>query len=127
MTSSVETLKARFEEELGKFKQLERDREKNISNRQQLEGQLTENNLVKTELELLEEDATVYKLIGPVLVKQDLAEARQNVDKRIAYIKTEIKRLEETMADAGEKQKAQKETLVKIQTALKQRLTSDNR
>lgn len=39
---------------------------------------------------MLEEDATVYKLIGPVLVKQDLAEARQNVDKRIAYIKTEM-------------------------------------
>uniref|UniRef100_A0A0N5AZD5 Probable prefoldin subunit 6 n=1 Tax=Syphacia muris TaxID=451379 RepID=A0A0N5AZD5_9BILA len=124
MANNIETLKARFEEELAKFKQLEKDREKNVLNRQQLESQLTENVLVKTELELLQEDATVYKLIGPVLVKQDLAEARQNVDKRIAYIKTEIKRLEETMADAGEKQKAQKETLAKIQTTLKQRLSS---
>ncbi|VDM33238.1 unnamed protein product, partial [Toxocara canis] len=39
---------------------------------------------------MLDDDATVYKLIGPVLVKQDLTEARQNVDKRIDYIKTEM-------------------------------------
>jgi prefoldin beta subunit len=34
----------------------------------------------------LESDANVFKLIGPVLVKQDLEEARQNVNKRIDYI-----------------------------------------
>ncbi|GAB2247899.1 hypothetical protein Droror1_Dr00007781, partial [Drosera rotundifolia] len=33
------------------------------------------------ELELLKEDANVYKLIGPVLVKQDLAEANANMKK----------------------------------------------
>ncbi len=57
-----------------------------ISSRQQLDSQLTENNGVKEELNLLESDANVFKLIGPVLVKQDLEEARQNVSKRIDYI-----------------------------------------
>jgi prefoldin beta subunit len=47
---------------------------------------LTENNGVKEELNLLESDANVFKLIGPVLVKQDLEEAHQNVSKRIDYI-----------------------------------------
>ena len=42
------------------------------------------------ELELLMEDANVFKLIGPVLVKQDLAEARANVRKRIDYISAEL-------------------------------------
>lgn len=42
------------------------------------------------ELDRLEADAKVFKLIGPVLVKQDLAEARQNVEKRITYIRTEM-------------------------------------
>lgn len=42
------------------------------------------------ELDLLEEDANVYKLIGPVLVKQDLAEANANVRKRIEYISAEL-------------------------------------
>lgn len=42
------------------------------------------------ELDLLKEDANVYKLIGPVLVKQDLAEANANVRKRIEYISAEL-------------------------------------
>lgn len=42
------------------------------------------------ELDLLKEDANVYKLIGPVLVKQDLAEANANVRKRIEYITAEL-------------------------------------
>lgn len=42
------------------------------------------------ELELLNENANVYKLIGPVLVKQDLAEANANVRKRIEYISAEL-------------------------------------
>jgi prefoldin beta subunit len=46
--------------------------------------------LIDQELELLEEDANVFKLIGPVLVKQDLAEAKANVSKRIEYILAEL-------------------------------------
>lgn len=46
--------------------------------------------LCAQELDLLEEDANVYKLIGPVLVKQDLAEANANVHKRIEYISAEL-------------------------------------
>lgn len=42
------------------------------------------------ELDVLEEDATVYKLIGPVLVKQDLSEAKQTVEKRLDYIRKEM-------------------------------------
>ncbi|CAG9536502.1 unnamed protein product [Cercopithifilaria johnstoni] len=111
----------KFEEELAKYKQFEKEREKNIHNRQQLEGQLTENNLVKTELDLLEDGATVFKLIGPVLIKQDLAEAKQNVEKRINYITTEIKRLEETIADAATKQENQKQAVMRLQNAVTQR------
>jgi prefoldin beta subunit len=38
------------------------------------------------ELDILDEDTNIYKLIGPVLVKQDWVEAKANVDKRIEYI-----------------------------------------
>ena len=41
------------------------------------------------ELELVEEDASVYKLVGPLLVKQDLVEARANVGKRLEFITSE--------------------------------------
>lgn len=42
------------------------------------------------ELDLMKGDNAVYKLIGPVLVKQDLDEAKQNVTKRMDYIKGEL-------------------------------------
>lgn len=58
----------------------------------------------------MEDDAKVYKLIGPVLVKQDLAEARGNVEKRLDFIKAEADRLEkkaeEMQTKHGEAQKA---------------------
>ena len=41
------------------------------------------------ELERLEDDANVYKLIGPVLIKQDLVEAKSNVEKRLEFIQNE--------------------------------------
>ncbi len=61
-----------------------------IGSRQQLDSQLAENNGVKEELGLLESQANVFKLIGPVLIKQDLEEAKQNVAKRIDYITGEL-------------------------------------
>jgi prefoldin beta subunit len=51
---------------------------------------LNENTTVKEELDLLEDDAVVYKLVGPVLVKQELSEAKQTVEKRLEYIKKEM-------------------------------------
>ena len=48
-------------------------------------------NTISQELDLIDEDgAVVYKLIGPVLVKQDLSEAKQTVDKRLDYIRKEM-------------------------------------
>ena len=41
------------------------------------------------ELDLLEDGAVVYKLVGPVLIKQELSEARLTVEKRLEYITKE--------------------------------------
>ncbi|VVA32288.1 PREDICTED: prefoldin [Prunus dulcis] len=94
-------------------------RKANISKNHQVRKkytiQLGENELVLKELDLLSEDANVFKLIGPVLVKQDLAEARANVRKRIEYISAELKRLDATLQDLEEKQNSKKETMLKLQ------------
>lgn len=45
---------------------------------------------MKNELDLLKDDGEVFKLIGPVLIKQDLEEAKQNVGKRMDYITGEL-------------------------------------
>ncbi|RLN08842.1 hypothetical protein C2845_PM11G19470 [Panicum miliaceum] len=62
------------------------------------------------ELELLNDGANVYKLIGPVLVKQDLAEAKANVKKRIEYISAELKRMDRALKDLEDKQNIKKES-----------------
>lgn len=41
-------------------------------------------------MDLLEDDAVVYKMMGPVLVKQDLSEAKLTVSKRLDYINKEV-------------------------------------
>ncbi|THU53547.1 hypothetical protein C4D60_Mb10t15580 [Musa balbisiana] len=67
------------------------------------------------ELELLNENSNVYKLIGPVLVKQDLAEANANVRKRIEYISAELKRLDGTLKESEDKQNSKKESVLQLQ------------
>lgn len=42
------------------------------------------------EFATLTQENTVYKLIGPVLVKQDQAEAKSNVDTRLDFIRGEM-------------------------------------
>ena len=41
-------------------------------------------------MDILEDDTVIYKMMGPVLVKQDLAEAKQTVTKRLEYINKEM-------------------------------------
>jgi len=63
----------------------------------------------------VKKDQEVYKLIGPVLIKQDIEEALQNVNKRLDYIKGELKRVDDTIAEMEKKQDAQRDVLNKLQ------------
>ena len=55
----------------------------------------SENEMVLEELNMVAEaDSTIYKLIGPVLAKQDHSEAKTNVKTRLDYIIKEIDRME---------------------------------
>lgn len=71
-----------------------------------LQSQLTENNLVKQELDQLEEGAQIYKLVGPVLIPQDLDEAKSTVDTRIKFIskettsaKSKVEKMDKTLQE----------------------------
>jgi prefoldin beta subunit len=59
----------------------------------------SENELVLQEFKLMSDDASVYKLVGPVLAKQDVAESRTNVEKRIEFITKEIERMDKLEGD----------------------------
>lgn len=100
---------------LESYQKLQKDIQKLVTGRQQLDAQYNENKIVKDELDVLEAGANVYKLTGPVLVKQDLAEAKLNVQKRLDYIQGELKRHEKSIKDLQSKQESQRETLAKLQ------------
>ncbi|KAG1335229.1 prefoldin subunit 6 [Cocos nucifera] len=100
-----------LETQANALSKLQKDIAKNHQVRKQYTIQLGENELVLKELELLNENANVYKLIGPVLVKQDLAEANANVRKRIEYISAELKRLEGTLQDLEDKQNSKRDSV----------------
>lgn len=62
-----------------------------------LVAQESENQMVNKELEQLESDAVIYKLIGSVMVKQSLDDARGTVSKRLEYISGEIESVNKTL------------------------------
>merc|ERR1712008_160929 len=70
-----------------------------------LEAQLSETKVVLNGLEILKEDSIVYKLLGPVLVKQDKQEAVSNVKQRSDYMESELKRNEKALGDVDSKLK----------------------
>lgn len=80
--------------EANEFQALQKDLSRCMNSRQQFVQQYSENALVFKELENLENVANVYKLIGPVLIRQDLLEARSNVSKRLDFIRSETERLD---------------------------------
>ncbi|XP_018413649.1 PREDICTED: prefoldin subunit 6 [Nanorana parkeri] len=108
-------LQEKLQAEVTKYQQLQKDISTSMSARQKLEAQVTENNIVKKELGLLDDSNIVYKLIGPVLVKQDLEEAKSTVEKRLHYINGEIKRYETMLKDMEQKSEQQRATLTKLQ------------
>ncbi|GMF34141.1 unnamed protein product [Phytophthora lilii] len=59
--------------------------------------------MVKKELDLLDDEAKVYKLVGPVLLKQDADEAKTNVNKRLEFINNELSKVN-TKIEAKEKE-----------------------
>lgn len=61
-----------------------------VNKQSQLESQLNENTMVKEEFGKLDEESEVFKLRGPVLIKQDLEDAKQAVDGRLNFIKSNL-------------------------------------
>ncbi|TFK36828.1 Prefoldin [Crucibulum laeve] len=114
------SLAIKLQQASAEFQKLQGDLSKAVEARQRLDAQLSENELVKKEFAQLTPENTVFKQIGPVLVKQDQAEAKSNVETRLDFIRGEIKRVESQIKDIESKQEKKKQELVDIQTALQQ-------
>lgn len=61
-----------------------------VETKQKLDSQLNETLMVKEEVDLLEKDAIIYKLVGPLMVQQELDEVRKTISDRMTYLKDNI-------------------------------------
>ncbi|KAF9270127.1 prefoldin subunit 6 [Marasmius fiardii PR-910] len=117
---SLSDLQEKLQNASKDFQKLQSDLSLAVDARQRLDAQLSENEMVKKEFALLKPENEVYKQIGPVLVKQDQAEAKSNVDTRLEFIRGEIKRIEAQIKDVEAKTEKKKLELVEIQTSIQQ-------
>jgi len=120
----MSTLQAKLETGTLAYQAIQQELAIAVETRQRLDSQMRENEIVQKEFGLLKSDANIYKLIGPVLVKQDRHEAIMNVDKRIEFIKAEIDKMEKQLKELTEKQEKQRDEIVSLQIAYQNTLTS---
>ena len=96
------------------------DIEQTILARQKLESQHTESQSVSREFSNLAPGNQIYKLIGPILLKQDKSDAQNSVNGRLEFISKEIKRVEGQIQELQEKAENLKTDLVRLQSGLQQ-------
>ena len=84
------------------------------------ENKKTENTIVKKELDLIDEEDVVYKLIGPILVQQETGDAKIQVDSRIEMINKEIHKLEKNYQNNAKKIDDNRKKIVELKNKLLQ-------
>ena len=118
MKVGAATLKAQIEKETETYQKLKVDATKNHTARLRITQQISESEMVKKELDLLDEEAVVFKLVGPALIRQDLVEAKANVDKRMEFMKKESDRLDSSLKGLENKQVQAQQEVAKLQQKL---------
>ena len=113
--ATMEALQKQMNNESETIKGVREKKAALVSQRHQLFSQVTENDLVRKELLQLEPDATVYKLIGPVLVSQDLSDANAVVEKRLEYLNAEVLRVDRNIKDHDAKEDTIENKMLEIQ------------
>jgi prefoldin beta subunit len=86
---------AEIDDEIANFREVQEQLQRVRNDLQLVMSQLTENEMVQQELVLLESSTNVYKMVGPVLIKNSLDDAKDTVAKRLEFISSEKKTLEE--------------------------------
>ncbi|KAK3321693.1 Prefoldin [Apodospora peruviana] len=110
-------LQARMQTLSEEFTKFQNDLQEAVGSRQKLEAQRQENLGVQKEFGKLKADETIYKLIGPVLLKQDRTDAESTVNGRLEFITKEISRLESHIKDTQAKIEKKKSEIIQLQTS----------
>ncbi|WWC59896.1 uncharacterized protein I303_102458 [Kwoniella dejecticola CBS 10117] len=113
--TKIASLQAQLQQSSLAFQKIEAELAGVIEARQRLDSQLSENELVLKEFMQLKSHNTVYKLVGPSLVPQDSNEAKVNVEKRLDFIRSEIKRVEGQLKESEAKAAKKKDEIMGLQ------------
>ena len=70
---------------------------------------------MQKEFKGLAEDADIYRLVGPVLLKQDKFEAKSTVDGRLEFIGNEITRTEARIKEIQQNSEKKRVDLIQLQ------------
>jgi prefoldin beta subunit len=111
--------------EVAKFRELQEIIQKVRNDYQVVLGQMTENEMVQEELKLVGQesgdgDPVVYKMVGPVLIKQELEDATQTVQKRLEFIQQEQQKLTKKMEEREKQANEIAQKIQQMQTNLQQ-------
>lgn len=85
---------------------------------QTLQSQSAENKAVQKEFKSLSDSANIYKLVGPVLLKQDKTEANSAVNGRLDFIGKEITRTENRIKELQAESDKKRVDLMGVQQQL---------
>ncbi|KAK4132696.1 prefoldin subunit [Trichocladium antarcticum] len=110
-------LQARLQKLSEEFTQFQQELQDTVGSRQKLDAQKQENLGVQTEFAKLKDGETIYKLIGPVLLKQDQTEAESTVNGRLEFIDKEISRLEQRIRETQGKMEKKKGEIIQLQSS----------
>jgi len=116
--SATKGIQQQIEKETEKFRETQAEVNKNHTARLRFTQQLQESEMVKKELELLDDESVVYKLIGPALIRQDIVEAKANIDTRMQFMKKESDRLDSNLKGLESKQNQSQQEIGELQKRL---------
>lgn len=70
-----------------------------IEQKQKIDSQVNEILMAKEEVDLLENDAVIYKLVGPLMVPQELQEVKETIKGRLKYLNDRVDYYEKEIKD----------------------------
>jgi prefoldin beta subunit len=109
-----------IDDEIANFRSIQQQLQRIQNDLQLVLSQMTENEMVQQELALLDNSTNVYKMVGPVLMQHSLDSAKETVQKRLEFITSEKKRLEEQQSQLEERAVAVSKKVQQMQAALQQ-------
>lgn len=115
-------LKARFEE----YQKLEGELQDIVAKKQGFITKFNENKIVETELNGLTDSNKVFKQVGPVLIKQDVDEAKSMVQSRINLIVGQMDALDKDIKAIHVKRQSMGQEILALQKKQQEKAAAEN-